>query len=350
MLPIQRSIGATDSGVHPSCSGNAIPPVACIDPRTLSEFDAYCSIDTIELFSRRKPDIRDIVAVHDGNAVILDECVDRRDVLCGYILRIQQPSPALFPILDVVQIESGASICRFDLALDIIATGASGLAEWLRRHAFLVRRPLSPMYDIKATTNWSSRSSRAMRGLGRPRREIALYADRHSKVTGELDCAHFELKFCGSDAVRRAGCREVFDILRLDPCELFERHVRLYDFDEEQFTRQLVRRIINDDRLLYQGAQSLHPMVDRYRSNLAHRTRSLVKRVARGRVQLLRNVFGIPVKAISLDVLRIPDRISPLTNRQRHAISSELFNDINAPFEQKDTDIEGYEDSEHAQA
>ena len=53
-----------------------------------------------------------------------------------------------------------------------------------------------------------------------------LYDDKPNRITGEVDCVHFELRLIGAEVTRRQGLHKPSDLLALNPQQLFERHVK----------------------------------------------------------------------------------------------------------------------------
>jgi hypothetical protein len=69
---------------------------------------------------------------------------------------------------------------------------------------------------------------------------IAVYAEDHSRVTGELHCLHLEWRLNGLKAVRSGGIKSSGDLLEFDYRQFWQTRLVLYTIDPERLGR-LVR-------------------------------------------------------------------------------------------------------------
>jgi hypothetical protein len=292
----------------------------------------YAYFDTVELFFRKYP--RGLTMLARERDVQVHDCKDRRGELCGYRLVVHQPTLRSLQILDEMQVEQEGVLCRYDLALDLIEDDPEAMKDWLATHVCLKHRPSNPMHDEIGTTYWisrvyqsqkASRVERKHKRRSRPRRDIALYPQDCSRVTGEIGVVHLELRFLCADAVKRTKVTRVRGLLKINPRELYAKHIRLYEFDEDAFVQKMQRAAVRADRKSRRGTHC-HPVVDKFRASIPRRIKGFVKRFGQGRVQLLRDMFKIPVTPISLDVLRVPHGI---TNHQHRPSSSKNMCNFN---------------------
>jgi hypothetical protein len=65
------------------------------------------------------------------------------------------------------------------------------------------------------------------------------YDDRHSKVTGELDCFHVEARLLRAQVLRRFGIHTAADLIGFDHRALWQRCMRFYDLDFAVFGRHV---------------------------------------------------------------------------------------------------------------
>jgi hypothetical protein len=163
------------------------------------------------------------------------------------------------------------------------------------------------MHEEENALYWTELSSRSRRS----NRDLVVYEDRPSKITGAA-CTHLELRFYGTPSVRKQGIERIRDLMEINPRLLFQRHVKLVDFDPEELKQRQVRAAIRHDIAFYRGKET-NAFTDKYRASIPRRVSSLVQRQCRGRVQQVKNVYPHHVKrleSISIDVLNLPDRLS----------------------------------------
>jgi hypothetical protein len=118
-------------------------------------------------------------------------------------------------------------ICRdrkhADLATSFLTRGV--LQKWHRR----AHRP-----QLYSNTRYWKKDRKSPRN-------IALYGDRKSK-TGLGSCSHFELRFTGAAACKRAGVGELLDLIAgIDPLKLLNRQARISCIDPKRLDRAIDR-------------------------------------------------------------------------------------------------------------
>jgi hypothetical protein len=140
-------------------------------------------------------------------------------VLVGWRLILNQPSPATILALDSLALRYKGVISRLDIAVDV---PAADLQDQVRQTAVLRWRPKGQMYDSANVTYWIDYRNR------RPYRNLAVYADKASRITGEA-CVHLELRFMRAQSVRAQGIHRPRDLLNINPQALFDKHIKWSD-------------------------------------------------------------------------------------------------------------------------
>jgi hypothetical protein len=143
------------------------------------------------------------------------------------------------------------------------------------------------MHEIEETTYWVEQSSRKRRSG----RDIALYADRPSKLTGELDTIHLEIRLQTARSVKANGIHTVDDLLTLDPRVLFERNISIVEFDEAQARKDFIRRNARLERRKHQVSTTA--FIDQYRASIPRRLKQIWKRSQCDRVQVYAQHYSI---------------------------------------------------------
>jgi hypothetical protein len=234
--------------VHPNTAPINLPR---IDPA-----DVVAFIDTVELFVRnfarhdpRRLRRADLLRLRRIQPFHLYACRDRRNRWrkWGYRITIHQPSREALRELDRIQQRCRSNLCRIDLAIDFSVDAASKAAvkDWLVRHAILRYRRSGPMHDEENTTSWVKQSARTRRS----NRDMIVYCDRPSKLTGEVDVIHLELKILRAGAVGDLGYRRVRDLFDLNPRKIITRCVALFEvIDYAEWRRKAIRKMVRRTR------------------------------------------------------------------------------------------------------
>lgn len=291
----------------------------------LDPADVIAFIDTIELFIRNygPRDPRRLKPVHLRQLrriqrFALRACRDRRDRRrkWGYRITVHQPCRALLVALDRLQRITKGTLARLDLAIDFSVAAASKQAvkDWLVRHAILKYRPPGPMHDEDNTTSWVHQSARTRRS----NRDLIVYADRHSKITGEVDIVHLELKLLRTDAVGRVGYERVGQLFNLNPRHLMERCVGLVEVvDLAGWRRKAIRKMVkrNRERCLPTGDKFEEAWV----AALPHEIASLLDDLVEDRAQRIKDMRFQPAKMrpLSWDDWHLPERLTYGQSTQR---------------------------------
>jgi len=235
-------------------------------------------------------------------------------VLQGYRLIVNEPCPALLPVLDRLAAIHGATVARVDVAVDWL-TRTTDEAKWLEsfllKYALLRWRRKQAMRDV--ATWWPTTHYWCQR---RPRRsrDLVLYV----KNDGDRDYAHLELRFFGTQSCRRQGWHRPLDLLALDPAALFERHVRL-SFDIDRYIQQSVRRQVNDAMMAARDvsrSRPIHPVRANWETGawLAAHIRAAWESSGCYRAQWLKDHAprSIRTPASLLQVMAIPTELTPV--------------------------------------
>jgi len=148
---------------------------------------------------------------------------------------IHQPTPELLRALD----EYGGIISRVDIAFDIFPLHQSidEMAELIRSDALLRWRALGRMHDCETTLYWVEE----YKGCTRPDRNLGEYHDHVSKLDGR-PTVHLELRFQTAESTKAENLHLPSDLEKLNPRELFDKHIRLADF-----LRHIQRDILDSD-------------------------------------------------------------------------------------------------------
>lgn len=213
-------------------------------------------VDTIEVSSRRpypSPLLKAIVK--NSGSMLPDVVRDRNDpeIIWHYLLAINQPSKYLIDLLqDYHERHATLSTYRFHLALDVIAIAPG----WTRDRVIEVfsnlfhmryRRGSDEMHDEDGTLYSIKTAGRK----SRPYRNTTLYTTRDSKLTGECDAIHFEMKMERKRSVLRV-IDEPADLLTLKPAEFFAKEITIKDHRDILAT--IIQRSIDEP-------QAPHPMM-----------------------------------------------------------------------------------------
>lgn len=265
---------------------------------------AVAYIDTIELFFRylAKGMRSEIEAVH-GRPIWATQCQDRLRNAVGYRLGLHQPTLAVVPVLNHLQVRHAGKLFRFDTAFDF----TTHTSAWVAQNGLLRWRRSGRLHEEENALYWIEQSSRPRRS----NRDLIVYDDKPSKITGAA-CTHLELRFYGTASVRRQGVERVTDLVAINPRQLFQHHIKLVNFDPEVFKQSKARAAVKRDVAFYRGKET-SAFVDGYRASIPQRVRSLLQRLTQDRVQQVNDVdqnYVSRLKPIPIDTLNLPDRLS----------------------------------------
>jgi len=163
------------------------------------------------------------------------------------------------------------------------------------------------MHEEANAIYWVEQSSRSRRSS----RDLILYDDKPSKITGTA-CTHLELRFFGALSVRKQGFEHVTDLMEINPRLVFQRHIKLVEFDPETLKQSAIRKAMRHDIAFYRGKET-SLFRDKYRASIPRRVRSIIERAYQDRVQQFKNAdpnYVNRLNPIPIDVLKLPDRLS----------------------------------------
>lgn len=171
----------------------------------------------------------------------------------NYRQRIEIKQPSLEALQWLAE-RDGVLVNRIEVTLDYIfdlPAARDDAQEFLNFH--LIRRWHSKKQRVRLYRGSQERGSRGKRGVeqvheierattrydaGRwSKNGIALYTERHSRVTGELYCLHLEWRANGARAVQSAGIKSASDLLEFDHHAFWKKRLLLVDVDPERLGR-----------------------------------------------------------------------------------------------------------------
>jgi hypothetical protein len=224
-------------------------------------------VDTIEVSSRRPflSPLLKLIAKNSGS-MIPKQVHDKKDpkVIWYYLLAINQPSRYLIKMLQWYSERRKLSVYRFHLALDVIdiAEGYSrdDVIEVISKLLHLKhRRGSDDMHDENGTVY----SIRVVNRKSRPQKNTAFYIAPYSKITGECDAIHFEIRLERKRAVQAADIDTPDDIFEIDPVSFVSKHLTAKDI--RTILETIIQRSID--------AMTPHPLM-----NAERRVRGWVRR------------------------------------------------------------------------
>ena len=124
-----------------------------------------------------------------------------------------------------------------------------------------------------------------------------------SRITGELECVHLELRLMGADVIRRQGLHRVTDLLTLNPRRLFEKHV-MWSNAGESYVKKGMRRENNRFRSDYAG-KTVSKIMDAFLAYVPRHVRHVYTRLGLDRAQNVKHGERNKVDA----VLNVPARL-----------------------------------------
>ncbi|HVQ71167.1 MAG TPA: hypothetical protein VMT08_27040 [Bradyrhizobium sp.] len=193
------------------------------DAPAIANIEGY--IDTVGISYPRRPkgllsEARAIL----GRKVWFSDIVDASGKRWGTRLPLHQPTPELLRALD----QYGGCVSRADVAFDIfpLHMTLAEMAAFVRTNALLRWRRPQAMFDCETTLYWTEKHGEG----DRPDRNLAEYHDLPSKLNGK-PTVHIELRFQTSDACKAENLHQPSDLGKLNPRELFEKHIRIIDFE-----------------------------------------------------------------------------------------------------------------------
>jgi hypothetical protein len=244
------------------------------------EVSAY--LDTIEMwFPYLRRSAYDEVSRHGR----VKQCRTRHGQLSGFRLIKNQPGKAVLLQLDRLARRHRGVLHRVDVALDI--EPRTGLRDKIVSTARLKWSKREQMQEIGRTVYWLQRK--------RSRRNLVLYDDKHNRMTGELECIHFELRLMGAHIIRRQGLHRARDLLTLDPSRLFDKHVT-WSNAGERYVKKVMRRESNRYRQKYKG-KLVSKVMDKFLASVPRHAEHVLTTLGLDRAQNVRSDRKDRIKA-----------------------------------------------------
>jgi hypothetical protein len=139
-------------------------------------------------------------------------------------------------------------INRVEITLDLVFEYRGNVEEaWDFFHQHLVRRWHGRSQEIRVVRSaprddepgaWGTRYDAGRRAPNR----LVLYADDHTRITGELNCLHVEWRLTGLKAVRAAGINSGKDMPEFDHRAFWQRRLLFYSVDRRRLGLQIRNR------------------------------------------------------------------------------------------------------------
>jgi hypothetical protein len=277
--------------------------VACTNP--LNHSIAF--LDTVEVFFQYLSDRQRFYLERLGR---LKECRDcNTNRLFGYRLILNLPSKQTLLHADRLSKLYRGVISRFDLAIDHTPDGITltNLKDKILRQVWLRWRRRAPMGHDGETNYWVGLISKAKRRT----RNLVLYADKPSKITGE-PCVHLELRFYNSDTIRRQGIRSIRALITINPKALLDKHVAWSDVTNaaDRYVLKVTRRAVQEDRERYCGRET-STFVDRYRASIKYRVPGLLlDKLHLDRAQIIKHHLPTRKLPAVMPVIAVPMKLS----------------------------------------
>ena len=195
-----------------------------------------CIVNSIEASARRPLQSALLKAVKKNSGSMIPRDVrDRHDpkAIWHYLLAINQPSRYCMDILQLYKRhDPSLSLYRCHIALDVTqiyegVTREQVIDVFARKFHLRYRRTTDELLDWDGSIYSIAVNERK----SRPYRNSAFYTRRHSKLTGECDAIHFEIRLEKKRSVLRAGIEEPQDLFTLLPVKFVAQHLVTKDHD-----------------------------------------------------------------------------------------------------------------------
>ncbi|MGB8121271.1 MAG: hypothetical protein WCF56_21480 [Pseudolabrys sp.] len=69
------------------------------------------------------------------------------------------------------------------------------------------------------------------------------------------------MRFFSTPSVRKQGFERVTDLIEINPRLLFQRHIKLVEFDPEALKQLAIRKAVRGDMAFYRGKETSHFMI-----------------------------------------------------------------------------------------
>jgi hypothetical protein len=236
------------------------------------------SIDTIELFFPKPPKgLRTSLQAALGRRIEIKYCWDATGDKKAVRAIINRPNQRVLAIADeLLKAHKSARLSRVDIAVDFQTSSADStwtLFKLLDQHLILKwRSPKARKRRFDTTVYWG--------GKGWWKRNLVIYDNKRAARTIRL-----ELRFFGSQSVRRAGLADPAGLLQLNPRSKLEHNI-IFASLTDNYIQKVIRRTVSAERKRHMKERSLRRrtptaelVVDRCRSSTARRAEYALRRV-----------------------------------------------------------------------
>jgi hypothetical protein len=266
--------------------------------------DVYPCVDTAEVYFLRYKWNSIAGEILQRIGCEIDECKGRNGRTWGYRVYLNWPiSREQIVQFERVREYYQGIIARIDPAFELQPNPPSlitkeQISRRLKQTTLLKYRRKGPMLDYESGgVAWVD-----YRGRRKPRRNIGLYVDKPNRVTGELNCVHFEPKLYRADTIRRQGIHRLTDLFELDLYELVIDIVKwsnLGDMHVNQTVRKAVKR---------RSTRQVRPTKRRYHRNIEGQVRAELERTGMDRAQMVKDRYPRKVGKELSPPFDIPNR------------------------------------------
>ena len=166
------------------------------------------------------------------------------------------------PALQLIAELPNARINHIEVAVDLICDAHT---KYMLRDLF-DEHFVQPWHGGHVQSRFESGTLSRRRGAC----QYEWYCDRHSKVTGEVDCFHLEGRHFGVEAVRRVGIEHPRDLLTFDHDKYWRKNLKLFEADPERLGRFYLNQLRRERRrhpLLHHTRNGFVYNVDRATGN-----------------------------------------------------------------------------------
>jgi hypothetical protein len=170
----------------------------------------------------------------------------RRGQRCGLpYLQLKRPTDTDLDRLErfMARYPQSTGISRFDVAVDTQSDSPERLG-YEQRTQLILRYRVN-----KGPMEWHTHTQYWIALVLDPDVNLLHYADRHNKITGELECNHLELRMMYARSVKAAGIKSIKDLRKLNPRAHFLRYVRQTNCGQRSIAQQVqtVRKRLSQD-------------------------------------------------------------------------------------------------------
>lgn len=202
---------------------------------------SYAYVDKIDVWLKKKLSPKDYQALQDNCRGRIRPTYGPSRFSKEFCVRLclSQPTPAALNILATL---NDLKMTAVEISLDLIVQSDLELArEAIDKH-FVKRNHATDVIYFRSTRYTGPR--------WRSKTVIAIYDDKPSKVTGELNCVHIDWRMFGSETLKRAGLGSPRELLELCFHHFWESRLLFFAPDHAAFGRKYWNWQLNSRRRL----------------------------------------------------------------------------------------------------